>query len=88
LEVKRSGYYRWVKKMNDIDLIYSKTIEKVKEIAKAAENVYGSRIVKHALNSLSYPVSRLKERQLMNDANTYLLEQFIQTEQNFERLKL
>ena len=69
LEVKRNGYYHWVKKMNDIDLIYSETIEKVKEIVKAAENVYGNRIMKHALNSLNYPVSRLKERKLMNEAN-------------------
>jgi hypothetical protein len=58
--------------MNDIDLIYSVTIEKVKEIAKAAENVYGNRIMKHALSSLRYPVSRLKERQLMNETNVWV----------------
>ena len=63
LEVKRSGYYRWVKKMNDdIDPIHSEMIELVKEVAKAAENVYGSRRMKHALNGLSYTQLVAKRR--------------------------
>ncbi len=73
LEVKRSGYYRWVKKMNDdIDPIHSEMIELVKEVAKAAENVYGSRRMKHALNGLGYPVSRQKARKLMNEADVWV----------------
>ena len=73
LEVKCSGYYRWVKKMNDdIDPIHSEMIELVKEVAKAAENVYGSRRMKHALNGLGYPVSRQKARKLMNEADVWV----------------
>ncbi len=66
LEVKRSGYYRWVKKMNDdIDPIHSKMIELVKEVAKAAENVYGS---KACTEWFRYPVSRQKSRKLVYEA--------------------
>ena len=73
LEVKRSGYYRWAKKMNDdIDPIHNEMIEKVKEVAKAAENVYGSRRMKYALNLLGYPVSRQKARKLMNEADVWV----------------
>jgi len=35
---------------DDIDPIHSEMIELVKEVAKAAENVYGSRRMKLALN--------------------------------------
>ena len=44
--------------MNDgIDLIHSEIIEKVEEVAKEAEYVYGSSRIKHALNFLGYLVS-------------------------------
>jgi putative transposase len=73
LEIKHSGYYRWVKKMNDdIDPIYSEIVKLVKEVAKAAENVYGSRRMKHALNGLGYSVSRPKARKLMNEADVWV----------------
>ena len=43
-------------------------IEAVKDIAKASDYSYGSRRMKKALNTLSYPVSRSKARQLMKEA--------------------
>jgi hypothetical protein len=63
LEVKRSGYYRRVKKMNDdIDPIHSEMIELVKEVAKAANNVYGSRRMVHTLDGLGYTLLVAKRR--------------------------
>jgi putative transposase len=47
-------------------------IKLVKEVAKAAENVYGSRRMKHALNGLGYPVSRQKARKLINEADVWV----------------
>jgi putative transposase len=47
-------------------------IELVKEVAKVAENVYGSRRMKHALKSLGNPVSRQKTRKLMNEADVWV----------------
>ena len=47
-------------------------IEKVKEIAKFSDNTYGSRRMKKMLNSLSFPVSRQKARQLMKEAGVWV----------------
>jgi transposase InsO family protein len=69
LEVKRSGYYRWAKMKNDdIYSLHSEMLDWVKKIAKGAENLYGSRRMKHAMNCLGFPISRQKARKLMNEA--------------------
>jgi putative transposase len=52
LEVKRSSYYHWAKKKKDDDIypLHSEMLDWVKKIAKGAENLYGSRRMKHAIN--------------------------------------
>lgn len=73
LGVKRSGYYRWAKKItNDVDPTHEEMIDWVKKIAKAAENLYGSRRMKHAMNCLGFPISRQKARKLMNEAGVWV----------------
>ena len=73
LGVKRSGYYRFAKQMHDdIDPTHSEMIEWVKKIAVAAENLYGSRRMQHALNCLGYPVSRHTARKLMREAGVWV----------------
>lgn len=73
LEVKRSGYYRWAKKENDgICPLHSEMLDWVKKIAKSAENLYGSRRMKHAMNCLGFPISRQKARKLMNEAGVWV----------------
>jgi transposase InsO family protein len=73
LGVRRSGYYRFAKQEHsDLDPTQEDMLEWVKKIAKAAENVYGSRRMKHALNCLGYPVSRQKARKLMTEAGVWV----------------
>ena len=73
LEVKRSGYYRWAKKKNDdIYSLHSEMLDWVKKIAKGAENLYGSRRMKHAMNCLGFPISRQKAGKLMNEAGVWV----------------
>ncbi|MDU0355257.1 IS3 family transposase [Paraglaciecola aquimarina] len=73
LGVKRSGYYRYAKQIiEQTDPTHDDMIDWVKRIAKAAENVYGSRRMKHALNCLGYPVSRQKTRKLMREAGVWV----------------
>jgi hypothetical protein len=73
LGVKRSGYYRWAKKNNDdIYPLHSEMLDWVKKIAEAAENLYGSRRMKYAMNCLGFPISRQKARKLMNEAGVWV----------------
>jgi putative transposase len=73
LGVKRSGYYRWAKKTNDdIYPLHSEMLDWVKKVATAAENLYGSRRMKHAMNCLGFPISRQKARKLMNEAGVWV----------------
>ena len=73
LGVKRSGYYRFAKQEHShIDPAHEDMLEWIKKIAKAAENVYGSRRMKHALSCLGYPVSRQKARKLMTEAGVWV----------------
>jgi putative transposase len=46
----------------------------VKRIAKDTDYTYGSRRIKHALNVLSFPVSRQKARRLMKEAGVKVLQ--------------
>ena len=73
LGVKRSGYYRWAKQQNDnIYPLHDEMLDWVKKIAKGAENVYGSRRMKHAMNCLGFPISRQKARKLMTEAGVWV----------------
>jgi transposase InsO family protein len=73
LGVTRSGYYRWVKMQNnDIYPLHNEMLDWVKKIAKGAENLYGSRRMKHAMNCLGFPISRQKARKLMNEAGVWV----------------
>jgi putative transposase len=69
LGVTRGGYY--VHQRRDggrADRYHQELLEAVKDIARATEDSYGSRRMKHALNALSYPISRNKARELMKEA--------------------
>jgi transposase InsO family protein len=70
LGVQRSGYYHYqasqAKKQDDTH--HQEILEWVKDIAKSADYSYGSRRMKKALNTLSFPVSRNKVRKLMQEA--------------------
>lgn len=44
----------------------------IKDIAKFSDNTYGVRRIKKVLNTLSFPVSRLKTAQLMKEANVWV----------------
>ena len=70
LGVTRSGYYGYQQRQNTRvpDFYHREMLEVVKEIAKASDDSYGSRRMKEALNTLSYPVSRNKTRKLMKEA--------------------
>ena len=69
LGVTRGGYYGYQRR-NDgrPDPYHQELLEAVRDIARATEDSYGSRRMKHALNALSYPVSRNKARKLMKEA--------------------
>jgi putative transposase len=74
LEVKRSSYYHWAKEKKDDDIypLHSEMLDWVKKIAKGAENLYGSRRMKHAMNCLGVAISRQKARKLMNEAGVWV----------------
>ncbi len=70
LGVGRNGYYQYLKRQANKPLTteHDAMIECVKKIAKSSDNTYGSRRMRKALNSLSYPVGRNKTRRLMKEA--------------------
>ena len=69
LGVTRGGYYGYQRRNGGRpDFYHLELLEAVKDIAEATEYSYGSRRMKHALNALSYPVSRNKARKLMKEA--------------------
>jgi len=69
LGVTRSGYYGYQRRGSDrTDSYHQELLEAVRDIAKATGDSYGSRRMKKALNTLSYPVSRNKARKLMKEA--------------------
>ncbi|MFT6834453.1 MAG: putative transposase [Francisellaceae bacterium] len=72
-KVKRSSYYHWAKKKDDdIYPLHSEMFDWVKKIEKGAENLYGSRRMKHAVNCLGFAISRQKTRKLMNEAGVWV----------------
>jgi len=70
LGVSRSSYYGYQQQHSNqpLDFYHQELIEAVKEIASVSGDTYGSRRMKKALNTLSYPVSRNKARKLMREA--------------------
>lgn len=73
LGVKRSGYYHFAKQQNDYkDPTHEEMLEWLKKIAKASDNTYSSRRMKHALNCLGYTVSRQKAKKLMAEAKVWV----------------
>jgi putative transposase len=69
LGVTRGGYYGHQRRNGGrADPYHQELLEAVKDIARATEDSYGSRRMKHALNALSYPISRNKARKLMKEA--------------------
>ena len=74
LGVKRQGYYAHLKNgSGQSDPDHDALIRWIKEIDRVTENTYGSRRMKKALNTLSYPVSRQKTRKLMKEADVKVL---------------
>jgi len=71
LGVNSRSYYSYVQRKNDNPdaPCHREQLEAVRDIAKASYHTYGSRRMKKALNTLSYPVSRNKARKLMKEAN-------------------
>ncbi|ODS22730.1 hypothetical protein AB835_12575 [Candidatus Endobugula sertula] len=53
---------------NPDDPYHQELLEAVRDIAKASDNIYGSRRMKKALNALSYLISGNKSRKLMKEA--------------------
>jgi putative transposase len=74
LEVERNNYYSYQKRnANKVeDRVHGDMLEKVKEIAKATDNTYGARRIKRKLNSMSFPVGRVKTKQLMKEAGVWV----------------
>lgn len=70
LGVTRNAYYSYVKRKGaeHPDPEHEVILAAVKKISKTSGESYGARRVKHALNSLGYPVGRWKARQLMREA--------------------
>jgi transposase InsO family protein len=70
LGVSRNGYYQYIKRLlnRSVDPEHEELLEWVKDIAESSKYTYGSRRMKKALNTLSYPVSRNKARKLMREA--------------------
>ena len=69
LGVTRGGYYGYQRRNGGRpDFYHLELLEAVRDIARATEDSYGSRRMKHALNALSYPVGRNKARKLMKEA--------------------
>tara|TARA_R110001599_G_scaffold353781_1_gene597598 strand:- start:5405 stop:5812 length:408 start_codon:yes stop_codon:yes gene_type:complete len=70
LGVTRGGCYGYQRRNGGRadDPYHQELLETVQAIAEATEHSYGSRRMKHALNALSYPVSRSKARRLMKEA--------------------
>ena len=74
LGVKRQGFYAYLKRVNrPPDPDHEEQLDWVKDIACLTDNTYGSRRMKRALNTLSYPVSRQKARQLMREAGVQVV---------------
>jgi len=71
LGVTRSGYYSYQARLESRpdDPRHQEMIDWVKDIAKRSGYSYGSRRMKRGLNTLGYPVSRNKVRQLMREAD-------------------
>jgi putative transposase len=44
----------------------------LKKITQGTANLSGSRIMKHAMNYLGFPISRQKSRKLMNEAGAWV----------------
>ncbi len=75
LGVKSNNYYSYqkrLKKKPDDDSTHQEMLDWVKDIAKFSDNTYGSRRIQKVLNALSFPVSRRKTRQLMNEAGVWV----------------
>ena len=70
LGVNRNSYYAHQKRPPDPegDRLHQEMLGWIKDIAKSADDTYGSRRMKEALNVLGYPVSRNKARKLMKEA--------------------
>jgi putative transposase len=74
LGIKSNNYYSYQKRkaQRPIDTTHQEMLEWVKNIAKFSDNTYGERRIQKALNTLSFPVSRIKTAQLMKEANVWV----------------
>jgi hypothetical protein len=57
---------------DDIHPFHSEMLDWVNKVADAAENLYGSRKMKHAMNYIGFPISRQKAHKLMNEAGVWV----------------
>ncbi|WP_458727033.1 IS3 family transposase [Alteromonas macleodii] len=71
LGVSRHNYYSAVRRNEQLepDPQHDELIEWVQKIADASDYTYGVRRMKHALNSLGYPVGKQRTRALMKEAD-------------------
>ena len=71
LGVNRSCYYHYRRQMDNKrpDIEHEEILVWLKQIDKTSNHTYGSRRMKRALNSLGYPMSRNKTRNLMREAS-------------------
>jgi putative transposase len=71
LGVKRNGYYSFqrTQSLRVEDPNHAEMLEWVKENAESSHYSYGERRMKKALNTLGFPVTRGKTKNLMDEAN-------------------
>jgi putative transposase len=72
--LKSNNFYSFQKRKSSMtdDETHQDMIELVKDITKFSDNTYGTRRIKHVLNTLSFPDSRRKTAQLMKEANVWV----------------
>ena len=74
LGVKDNNFYSYQKRQRNKpeDPTHAEMLDWVKDIAKFSDNTYGARRMQKALNALSFPVSRQKGAQLMEEAGGWV----------------
>ena len=75
LGVKSYNFYSYQKRNADKDIddpVKAEMLKWIKDIAKFSDYTYGARRIKQVLNALSFPVSRSRTQQLMEEAGVWV----------------